>query len=192
MADFGVRDFLLRRSAGSARLQADAGRAVEASRAFEGRMFWSSNIICGGRSRRRQDFEHRCAARVVLVTEAPPEPISRARSAGRNFATRASRPSCRATRSDAACIVYSSGTGGRPKGCVLTHENYLEQCVALTSLYPFLARRALPEHSADEPRHRFHGAASSGRSPAARRWSICARCGRNTFAKRSRDTRSPT
>jgi len=41
------------------------------------------------------------------------------------------------TRNDAATIVYSSGTGGRPKGCVMTHENYLEQCVALTSLYPF-------------------------------------------------------
>jgi len=40
-------------------------------------------------------------------------------------------------RQDAACIVYSSGTGGRPKGCVLTHENYLEQCIALTALYPF-------------------------------------------------------
>jgi long-chain acyl-CoA synthetase len=38
---------------------------------------------------------------------------------------------------DMACIVYSSGTGGRPKGCVLTHENYLEQCMALTALYPF-------------------------------------------------------
>ena len=36
-----------------------------------------------------------------------------------------------------ACIVYSSGTGGRPKGCLMTHENYLEQCMALTSLYPF-------------------------------------------------------
>ena len=40
-------------------------------------------------------------------------------------------------REDLACIVYSSGTGGRPKGCMMTHENYLEQCVALTSLYPF-------------------------------------------------------
>ena len=40
-------------------------------------------------------------------------------------------------RRDIACIVYSSGTGGRPKGCMMTHENYLEQCVALTSLYPF-------------------------------------------------------
>ncbi len=41
------------------------------------------------------------------------------------------------TRKDAACIVYSSGTGGRPKGCVMTHQNYLEQCIALTALYPF-------------------------------------------------------
>lgn len=41
------------------------------------------------------------------------------------------------TRQDWACIVYSSGTGGQPKGCVLTHDNYLEQCAALTSLYPF-------------------------------------------------------
>jgi long-chain acyl-CoA synthetase len=40
-------------------------------------------------------------------------------------------------RTDAACIVYSSGTGGRPKGCVLTHGNYLEQCRALNSLFPF-------------------------------------------------------
>ena len=40
-------------------------------------------------------------------------------------------------RKDPATIVYSSGTGGRPKGCIMTHENYLEQCVALTSLYPF-------------------------------------------------------
>jgi long-chain acyl-CoA synthetase len=40
-------------------------------------------------------------------------------------------------RQDIACIVYSSGTGGTPKGCLMTHENYLEQCVALTSLYPF-------------------------------------------------------
>ncbi len=41
------------------------------------------------------------------------------------------------TRKDIACIVYSSGTGGRPKGCMMTHENYLEQCIALTSIYPF-------------------------------------------------------
>ncbi|MFN8008176.1 MAG: AMP-binding protein [Terriglobia bacterium] len=41
------------------------------------------------------------------------------------------------TRQDLACIVYSSGTGGRPKGCMLTHENYLEQCQSLMTWYPF-------------------------------------------------------
>jgi long-chain acyl-CoA synthetase len=40
-------------------------------------------------------------------------------------------------REDLACIVYSSGTGGTPKGCMMTHGNYLEQCIALTSWYPF-------------------------------------------------------
>jgi long-chain acyl-CoA synthetase len=40
-------------------------------------------------------------------------------------------------REDTACIVYSSGTGGRPKGCVLTHDSYLEQCASLTAWYPF-------------------------------------------------------
>lgn len=40
-------------------------------------------------------------------------------------------------REDWAGIVYSSGTGGRPKGCVLTHQNYLEQCRSLTTWYPF-------------------------------------------------------
>ena len=40
------------------------------------------------------------------------------------------------TRADAACIVYSSGTGGRPKGCVLTHDAYLEQLLALMDLFP--------------------------------------------------------
>jgi len=40
-------------------------------------------------------------------------------------------------RQDIACIVYSSGTGGRPKGCLLTHENYLEQCEALMAWYRF-------------------------------------------------------
>ncbi|MCB9667036.1 MAG: AMP-binding protein [Myxococcales bacterium] len=40
------------------------------------------------------------------------------------------------TREDIAAIVYSSGTGGRPKGCMLSHGNYLEQFNALSMLYP--------------------------------------------------------
>ena len=38
-------------------------------------------------------------------------------------------------RNDLACIVYSSGTGGRPKGCMLSHANYLEQCAALAEVH---------------------------------------------------------
>ncbi len=39
-------------------------------------------------------------------------------------------------RTDVACIVYSSGTGGTPKGCMLTHDNYLEQAQVLGRMYP--------------------------------------------------------
>ena len=40
------------------------------------------------------------------------------------------------TRSDVAAIVYSSGTGGTPKGCVLTHDAYLEQAQVLGRMFP--------------------------------------------------------
>jgi len=40
------------------------------------------------------------------------------------------------TREDIACIVYSSGTSGTPKGCMLTHDNYLVQAEALGTMYP--------------------------------------------------------
>ena len=39
-------------------------------------------------------------------------------------------------REDIACIVYSSGTGGTPKGCMLTHANYLAQAEVLGRMYP--------------------------------------------------------
>jgi long-chain acyl-CoA synthetase len=77
----------------------------------------------------------------VIVTEAPPKADLAGALRWENVATignSTGEPQFRPrTRSDLATIVYSSGTGGRPKGCMLTHENYLEQCVALTSLYPF-------------------------------------------------------
>jgi long-chain acyl-CoA synthetase len=37
---------------------------------------------------------------------------------------------------DLATIVYSSGTGGLPKGCMLTHGAYLSQLGGLLDLYP--------------------------------------------------------
>jgi long-chain acyl-CoA synthetase len=75
--------------------------------------------------------------KTVLVTEAP----LRADLAGafrwEDFRRKGDPVFVPRTREDVACIVYSSGTGGRAKGCVLTHDNYLEQCKALTAWYPF-------------------------------------------------------
>jgi long-chain acyl-CoA synthetase len=77
------------------------------------------------------------AARTVLVTEAPRNADLAGAHRWEHFRAEAEPTFIPRKRNDPACIVYSSGTGGRPKGCVLTHDNYLEQCVALTSLYPF-------------------------------------------------------
>ena len=76
-------------------------------------------------------------ARVVLVTEAPAGAELFGAKRWEDFRGTAEANFVPRARKDAACIVYSSGTGGRPKGCVLAHENYLEQCMALTALYPF-------------------------------------------------------
>jgi len=75
--------------------------------------------------------------KTVLVTEAPED--SELSGAARWEDVKGANPPVFVpqNRRDIACIVYSSGTGGTPKGCMITHENYLEQCVALTSLYPF-------------------------------------------------------
>jgi long-chain acyl-CoA synthetase len=73
----------------------------------------------------------------ILVTEAPPNADLAGARRWEEFRGNGAPSFVLRARKDPATIVYSSGTGGRPKGCVMTHENYLEQCVALTSLYPF-------------------------------------------------------
>jgi long-chain acyl-CoA synthetase len=73
----------------------------------------------------------------VLVTEAPANADLAGALRWEEFRNTIEPVFIPRKRKDVACIVYSSGTGGRPKGCMMTHENYLEQCVALTSLYPF-------------------------------------------------------
>jgi long-chain acyl-CoA synthetase len=75
--------------------------------------------------------------RSVLVTEAPANTDLAGALRWEEFRGGGEPVFTARKRSDTACIVYSSGTGGRPKGCMMTHENYLEQCVALTSIYPF-------------------------------------------------------
>jgi len=75
--------------------------------------------------------------RIVLVTEAPPTADLKGGFRWEEFRRKGEPFFVERTRDDWACIVYSSGTGGRAKGCVLTHGNYLEQCKALTAWYPF-------------------------------------------------------
>ena len=74
---------------------------------------------------------------IVLVTEAPVGADLRGAYRWEEFRRKGEPKLAAREREDTACIVYSSGTGGRPKGCVLTHDNYLEQCRALTEWYPF-------------------------------------------------------
>jgi long-chain acyl-CoA synthetase len=75
--------------------------------------------------------------KLVLVTEAPLGADLAGGFRWEEFKRKGAPDFVMRQRQDVACIVYSSGTGGRPKGCVLTHENYLEQCRALTAWYPF-------------------------------------------------------
>ncbi len=75
--------------------------------------------------------------KTVLVTEAPANAELNGAKRWEEFRDGREPTFVERQRKDWASIVYSSGTGGRPKGCVMTHENYLEQCIALTSLFPF-------------------------------------------------------
>jgi long-chain acyl-CoA synthetase len=80
---------------------------------------------------------HSIGTKIVLVTEAPLGADLAGAFRWEDFKRKGAPDFVMRQKDDVACIVYSSGTGGRPKGCVLTHENYLEQCIALTALYPF-------------------------------------------------------
>ncbi len=75
--------------------------------------------------------------KTVLVTEAPPDTDLAGAIRFEEFRRKGEPVFAPRQLEDPACIVYSSGTGGRPKGCVLTHTNYLEQCKSLTALFPF-------------------------------------------------------
>ena len=82
------------------------------------------------------EFKNR-QVRTVLVTEAPASVDPAGAFRWEEFRRKGDPEFVPRRPEDVACIVYSSGTGGRPKGCVLSHENYLEQCLALTAWYPF-------------------------------------------------------
>src|SRR5258707_10162695 len=76
--------------------------------------------------------------KTVLVTEAPPNAALSGAHRWEDFRTTGEHAFIPRSRSDIATIVYSSGTGGRPKGCMMTHQNYLEQCIPFPALNPLL------------------------------------------------------
>ena len=82
------------------------------------------------------DFQ-KIGTKMVLVTEAPLGADLAGGFRWEDFKRKGAPDFVMREKDDVACIVYSSGTAGRPKGCVLTHENYLEQCRSLTAWYPF-------------------------------------------------------
>src|SRR5438445_5561605 len=82
------------------------------------------------------DF-HAIKTKIVLVTEVPLGADLAGAFRWEDFKRKGAPDFVMRQKDDIACIVYSSGTAGRPKGCVLTHENYLEQCTSLTAWYAF-------------------------------------------------------
>ena len=113
-----------------------AARTYSTVGALSGGACWWLNIISGGPSSQSPEFKS-LKVGTVLVTEAPPGADLAGAFRWEDFRRKGDPTFVPRQREDTACIVYSSGTGGRPKGCVLTHENYLEQCKSLTALYPF-------------------------------------------------------
>jgi long-chain acyl-CoA synthetase len=89
--------------------------------------------------RQLADSEARSSAtnlKTILVTEAPSKADLSGAHRWEEFRGTNEPAFIPRQRSDIATIVYSSGTGGRPKGCMMTQENYLEQCIPFPALYP--------------------------------------------------------
>src|SRR5713101_3412939 len=130
VADLRLCRFLCRWRPRSTRLQTYTRRtlatpqALRRQRSHCGISDWRHLSVSAGRTAATN-------VQAVLVTEAPANAVLARAQRWEEFRGVGEPIFVPRSRRDTACIVYSSGTGGRPKGCMITHENYLEQCVAL-------------------------------------------------------------
>jgi long-chain acyl-CoA synthetase len=83
----------------------------------------------------QKEAGHELEKVLVLVTEAPKD-ADLGRAVRWEAPTQRPLDPVERERDDVACIVYSSGTSGTPKGCMLTHHAYLEQAQILGRLFP--------------------------------------------------------
>ena len=74
--------------------------------------------------------------KLIVVTEAPPGADLAGAKRWEEFRNSDEPHFVPRQRQDVACVVYSSGAGGDPKGCLMKHENYLEQCAPFPNLFP--------------------------------------------------------
>ena len=118
VADLRLRHLLSRRRAGAARLQAHRRRALAAA----GPLAAPSVLIIEYHLWRAMLQARRlrkiCTLRRSWSPKRPPQPNWPAPAAGKRPRAAGEPEFVAAQRKDVACIVYSSGTGGRPKGCV--------------------------------------------------------------------------
>ena len=92
---------------------------------------------------RRGDFE----GIDLVLTEAPEDANLSAELRWERGGDSALYEECSVDKDDVATIVYSSGTGGAPRGCMLTHANYLAQLQQLRPLPTFASMTAFSRFS---------------------------------------------
>ncbi|MDP6945437.1 MAG: AMP-binding protein, partial [Myxococcota bacterium] len=86
--------------------------------------------------RKLDALDDRLAADHVWVTDAPQDADLGEAARWEDLPETAAPTAVPRQREDIATIVYSSGTGGEAKGCMLSHRAYLAQARILMDLYP--------------------------------------------------------
>ena len=104
-----------------------------------------------------QSPEFRIGVKTVLVTEAPLRADLGGAYRWEDFHRKGEPIFMERDAEDVACIVYSSGTGGRAEGMRADARELPGAVHVADCVVSVLAGGAVSEHPADESRDRFHG-----------------------------------